>query len=55
MNLLTFSDGETFDLSRPLRVTKRDDEWYVVGENMLIQVRDRAEAVEFIKSRRTSE
>ena len=55
MSLLTFSDGETFNLSGPLRVTERDDGWYVVGENMLIPVRDREEAEQFIKSRRANE
>jgi len=29
MSKLTFTDGETFDLSGPLRLEKRADGWYV--------------------------
>lgn len=38
MSMLKFNDGETFDLSGPLRVELRKDGWYVIGENMLIPV-----------------
>ena len=35
---LTFSDGMTFNTSGPLRLAKRSDGWYVVGEGMLMPV-----------------
>lgn len=35
---LTFSDGMTFNTSGPLRLVKRSDGWYVVGEGTLIPV-----------------
>ena len=38
MNMLKFSDGETFDLSGPLRVELRSDGYYVVGQNMMMAV-----------------
>jgi hypothetical protein len=38
MNKLTFTDGQTFDLSGPLRVEERYDGWYVLGNNRMIPV-----------------
>jgi hypothetical protein len=38
MSKLTFTDGETFDLSGPLRVEERYDGWYVLGNNRMIPV-----------------
>jgi hypothetical protein len=35
---LTFSDGMTFNTSGPLRLAKRSDGWYVLGEGMLLPV-----------------
>ena len=40
MTTLKFSDGEEFDLSGPFRKECRIDGWYVIGENMLIPVKD---------------
>jgi hypothetical protein len=38
MSKLTFTDGETFDLSGPLRLEERYDGWYVLGNNRMIPV-----------------
>jgi hypothetical protein len=38
MSKLTFTDGESFDLSGPLRVEERYDGWYVLGNNRMIPV-----------------
>ena len=40
---LTFSDGMTFNTSGPLRLTRRSDGWYVIGEGMLMPVEGPAE------------
>ena len=40
MSILTFSDGETFDTSVELQLTRRKDGWYVIGEGYLLPVRD---------------
>ena len=40
MSTLTFSDGETFDTSVELQLTRRKDGWYVIGNGHLIPVRD---------------
>ena len=48
MTTLKFSDGEEFDLSGLLRKEYRIDGWYVLGENMLIPVKDEMEADEYI-------
>ncbi len=51
MSILKFSDGMKFNLSGPLRAVKRQDGWYVVGQNMLIPVRDQNEANQIIKEK----
>jgi len=38
MSMLKFNDGETFDLSGPLRTEERYDGWYVLGDNKMIPV-----------------
>ena len=38
MSKLTFTDGQTFDLSGPLRLEERFDGWYVLGNNKMIPV-----------------
>ena len=48
MTTLKFSDGEEFDLSGSLRKEHRTDGWYVLGENMMIPVKDEMEADEYI-------
>jgi hypothetical protein len=45
---LTFSDGMTFNTSGPLRLAKRSDGWYVVGQGTLIPVADAAEGKAWI-------
>jgi len=45
---LEFSDGMKFDTSGPLRKEEREDGWYVIGNGMLIPVRDEQEADEYI-------
>jgi hypothetical protein len=50
--ILKFNDGENFDTSGPLRVERRKDGWYVVGEGMLIPVDSREEGEEEIKTLR---
>jgi hypothetical protein len=35
MTILRFKDGVSFDTSGPLRITKRADGWYVVGQGFL--------------------
>jgi hypothetical protein len=49
--MLRFTDGENFDTSGPLRKEKRHDGWYVLGQGMLIPVKDEQEADKFIESR----
>jgi len=48
--MLTFTDGEKFDTSGPLRKEKRYDGWYVLGQGRLIPVKDETEADQFIKN-----
>ena len=38
MSKLIFTDGESFDLSGPLRLEERFDGWYVLGNNKMIPV-----------------
>lgn len=40
---LQFSDGMTFDTSGSLRTEERSDGWYVVGNGLLIPVKDETE------------
>ena len=47
---LRFSDGEEFDVTGPLRLEKRYDGWYVLGNNRMIPVRDEHHGLEIIKS-----
>jgi hypothetical protein len=48
MTTLKFSDGEEFELSGPLRKECRKDGWYVLGQNMLIPVKNEPETDEYI-------
>jgi hypothetical protein len=49
MSILRFTDGESFDLSGPIRKEERYDGWYVLGGGQLIPVRDEKEADEVIE------
>jgi len=46
--LLKFTDGIEFNLSGPLRVEKRKDGFYVVGEGGLEAVKTREEGLQII-------
>ena len=46
---IKFSDGMEFDTAGDLRIERRSDGLYVVGEGMLIPVNDRAEGLEIIQ------
>ncbi len=54
MSTLTFSDGETFDTSVELQLTRRKDGWYVIGEGYLIPVKDIDEGREKLKEMKES-
>ena len=45
---LTFSDGMSFNTSGPLRLARRSDGWYVIGEGMLIPVEGSEEGLTMI-------
>jgi hypothetical protein len=47
--MLKFNDGETFDLSGPLRLEKRADGLYVLGENRMMAVNDALEGKKYIE------
>jgi hypothetical protein len=47
---LKFSDGEEFDVTGPLRLEKRYDGWYVLGNNKMIPVDNEQKGLEIIKS-----
>ncbi len=49
MTKLTFSDGETFDTSGPLRIERRRDGLYVLGEGLLCACDTREEAEELLR------
>tara|TARA_Y100000992_G_C21213675_1_gene466743 strand:+ start:81 stop:269 length:189 start_codon:yes stop_codon:yes gene_type:complete len=46
---MRFSDGMTFDTSGPLRLTRRKDGWYVIGEGFLCAVDSPEEGERFIE------
>ena len=48
MSKLTFTDGQTFDLSGPLRLEERYDGWYVLGNNRMIPVSSQDEGIRLI-------
>jgi hypothetical protein len=48
MSKLTFTDGESFDLSGPLRLEERYDGWYVLGNNKMIPVSSQDEGNKLI-------
>lgn len=47
--MLRFSDGVSFNLDGELRVERRRDGYYVVGQGMLMAVDSRDEGEQFIK------
>ena len=50
MATLRFNDGMSFDTGGPLRLSLRHDGMYVVGEGMLVPVRDAAEGRQLIEN-----
>jgi hypothetical protein len=48
MSRLVFNDGVSFETSGPLRVTRRRDGCYIVGQGMMIPVNSAAEGRELI-------
>ena len=48
MSKLTFTDGQTFDLSGPLRLEERYDGWYVLGNNKMVPVSSQDEGIRLI-------
>ena len=47
--MLRFNDGVTIRTEGPLRVTRKNDGYYVVGRGMSIPVSDRDEGSDLIK------
>ena len=45
---MRFNDGMSFDTSGPLRLTRRKDGWYIVGNGMLGPVDSPDEGERFI-------
>ena len=50
MSTLRFTDGISFDTSGPLRLAMRADGAYVIGDGMMIPVRDLAEGRQLIEN-----
>ena len=50
MSTLRFTDGMSFNTSGPLRLTMRSDGMYVVGNGMLVPVRDAQEGRQLIEN-----
>lgn len=50
MSHLRFTDGMSFDTSGPLRLAMRSDGAYVIGEGMMVPVRDLAEGRQLIEN-----
>ena len=50
MSHLRFTDGMSFDTSGPMRLAIRSDGMYVVGEGMLVPVRDEREGRQLIEN-----
>ena len=47
---LRFTDGMTFDTGGPLRLQMRSDGMYVIGNGMLVPVRDAQEGRQLIEN-----
>lgn len=52
MGTLKFSDGIEFELSGPLRVEKRKDGFYLVGEGTLCAIKNEEEGLKLIENRK---
>lgn len=49
MSILKFTDGEEIDTSGELRLEHRSDGWYLLGEGMLVPIKDPDEGRELMK------
>ena len=49
MSILSFNDGMTINTDGPLRVIRKSDGCYVVGNGMCMPVDSRAEGQEYIR------
>ena len=49
MSTLKFSDGVTIKTDGPLRITRKRDGYYVVGQGMCLPVNSREDGVDLIK------
>lgn len=54
MSKLTFTDGMSFDTAGRMRIERRRDGLYVVGEGTLCPIRTRQEGIELIDSMQKS-
>ena len=52
MSILKFSDGEEVDTSVELQLSLRNDGWYVIGNGLLIPVRDLDEGRKELKKQK---
>ena len=52
MSVIRFRDGMSFDTAGPLRVTRRWDGYYVVGEGTLCPAHDAEEAKTLLRELR---
>lgn len=43
MNLLKYKTAEIIDLSVDMDVVRKEDGWYIIGDGVLIKVRDKTE------------
>ena len=54
MSILRFNDGMTLDTSGKLRVVRKRDGYYVLGEGMSLPVDSRQEGLEIINEMKES-
>ncbi len=50
MSMLRFTDGMSFDTSGPMRIVYKSDGMYVVGEGMMVPVRDQDDGRQLIEN-----
>jgi hypothetical protein len=50
--MLHFSDGISIDTSGELKILKLHDGYYIVGNGMLLPMKNKKEAIDFLKQKR---
>ena len=50
MSMLRFNDSISFDTSGPLRIVYKSEGMYVVGEGMMVPVREQGEGLQLIEN-----